>query len=346
MTRGIQYSIIVPVSRERELLKLVRSIETQDYDLSYVELVLVYDTPKEELTSDYVRIVSAVSTRPHPAAKRNLGAQIAGGHYLVFLDDDVALPSDWLRNATSILADNANSILNGPDFNQEEGWLAYLAEVLKNHPLAEGTGNRTPATDKEVSFLSVSLCNVVLSKELFTKLGGFNSDIHFTLDDTEFFFLAQLSNVTLLKSPRLSIEHKRPRLIVPYLKHRAQRRFWVGYHTLLFPQMFMRTNAFRLMMVSWLVLPLATWLIFVRPIEVLALFSTLHIALTLLTNVKHIGKIPGLVFCLPIAFLSVQAISWMAYTIGLLKGLLECRALYKLRASQFPRWEKASHEVG
>jgi len=95
-------SIIIPV---RTITPYVR--ETVDHILKQsekrLEIIIVTDQPEK---LEGTKIIA--SGEPTPAYKRNLGAKVAKGEILAFLDDDSYPAKDWLMSALSVFGESKN----------------------------------------------------------------------------------------------------------------------------------------------------------------------------------------------------------------------------------------------
>ena len=90
-------SIIIPTYNEEEYLPvLLKSIEKQSFT-DYEVIVADADSTDKtrEIAKDYGCIVTDGGL---PAVGRNNGAKIAKGEYLIFLDSDLELTDDYLRD--------------------------------------------------------------------------------------------------------------------------------------------------------------------------------------------------------------------------------------------------------
>jgi GT2 family glycosyltransferase len=174
-------SVVIPSFNTQDTLaKTLECLRGQDTDLD-IE-VMVIDCSEHELVKDIVSRFSGVlyehrAKRFNPGIGRNIGASLAKGELLVFIDADVQLSRDCLANAWRHYQ-NGCLILGGAlELNKatSHGLAAYLEHFFFNH---ESQRNH-PACDRN-NLSSAFMC---FDRKLFLQQGGF-SDIA-RMQDTE-----------------------------------------------------------------------------------------------------------------------------------------------------------------
>ena len=167
--------IICTLNEELYLPKLLQSIEGQE-GVKYE--ILVIDAGSNDATESVVNNFGKASKSPVQfvaaergiAKQRNLGATLATFDNLLFLDADVVLPSDFLKNAMLEIIDNQYLIAGTKIFAAETSntfrfiyWAyskTYLPIVRKFNTVLHG-------------------CSIFVTKDLHDKIGGFQSGITF-----------------------------------------------------------------------------------------------------------------------------------------------------------------------
>jgi glycosyltransferase involved in cell wall biosynthesis len=170
------FSVIIPTyNRPDSLLKMLGYIGNQKFE--QFEIIIVDDS-----STDNTKIVAQVGDpriqyfyrgkRLGVSSARNFGAQHATGNYFAFIDDDDKVTNNWLQDFYNLL--------NGSNYPE----LAYcaMARIDKSEHV-----NRTiyPADGK--FFELVIPGAFILSKELFSKVGGYDKRFNFG-ENTELFF--------------------------------------------------------------------------------------------------------------------------------------------------------------
>lgn len=169
------FSVIIPTYNRASLLKeALDSVFSQTF--SDYEVIVVDDGSTDEtleiLKSYGDKIQALTQKNSGPGAARNLGAEIAKGEYLAFLDsDDVWLP--WaLETASSAIIESdfpAMLILKHQDFNQYQDLIKIKEKaIIKPHIDFFGASKR-----EGYSILSCS--TTVIKNKDFQCAGGFSA---------------------------------------------------------------------------------------------------------------------------------------------------------------------------
>ncbi len=163
------FSIVIPtLNEEKYLPKLLKSLSKQT--LRDFEVIVVDGCSKDktvELALSYADKV--VVERSNIARARNIGARMSSGKYLIFLDADTFVEPKFLEKLMKVLASSkAKCIICRPEpanldlrgrLGYAFGWL--LAKLRLSPPCYMG---------------------LIMEKEAFKKLGGFNEDLAYGED--------------------------------------------------------------------------------------------------------------------------------------------------------------------
>src|SRR5659263_680161 len=95
-------SIIIPSSRNKDLISCLKSIYQQSF--KNFEVIVICDKTLEIPEYDNLKILQI--SELNPAYRRNLGVKYAQGEILAFVDDDAIAETDWLENAWKYLDKN------------------------------------------------------------------------------------------------------------------------------------------------------------------------------------------------------------------------------------------------
>lgn len=194
------FSIVITTFNRRSLLRTcLESLAAQRFDMSMCEVCIVDDGSSdgtavlldETVLPFECRIISIPNGGPSNA--RNVGARNVTGRFIVFLEDDVIVHDDWLRNAHRILQLDTIDVLEGRTIYQET-----KMDV------------RRFDNDEYLSFIP---CNLFIRRETFLKTGGYDLEFNspkenlYFRDDTELGFRLLEMKVRIKKSPELIVEH-------------------------------------------------------------------------------------------------------------------------------------------
>lgn len=165
------FSVIIPTYGRESLLRAIASVVSQEG--STAEVVVVADGALDTVTELLngarladIRVVSQPKTGA--SAARNLGAKIASGQWLIFLDDDDLLAEHALEAFAAQITQNVRAVTG-------------VAELLRTGvPEARVRCHlavRPSAAPGETRVLAGALA---VERSAFEKVGGFDSELRFS----------------------------------------------------------------------------------------------------------------------------------------------------------------------
>jgi len=175
-----QVSVVIPSYNAEALLpRTLDALKAQNFkqDIEVLVVDCSESTAVEKLCNEYDVGYHHETDRFNPGIGRNIGAKLAKGELLVFLDADVELESDAIANAWEYYALGHKAFGGALELNEQvdPSIASYLEHYFFNHESQAGR----PACSR--SNLSSAL--MVLKKDLFLDAGGFK-DIP-RMQDTE-----------------------------------------------------------------------------------------------------------------------------------------------------------------
>jgi glycosyltransferase involved in cell wall biosynthesis len=162
------------------------------------------------LTTDRTRILSVPEVSI--GAVRNAGARIAGGRFLLFIDSDCTIPSDYLTRLSDSLArtqaDSTGCRVYMPD---DAHWIPRVWHRI-----------HFPASSSDVKWLNSA--NVCVSREAFMAVEGFSETIE-TGEDAELGFKLHAHGYRQYQDLSLAVlHHRNPGSLIAFFK----KEYWRG----------------------------------------------------------------------------------------------------------------------
>lgn len=171
-------SVIIPVrNRPDDIAACLRSLRELDYPEDKLEIIVVDDASIDQ-TPDVVsrfpvRLLRLQQHRQAPYC-RNLAARQARGELLAFIDSDCLADSAWLRELVPAFKDKTLGAVGGivDSYSHENGLDRY--EKVKSSLRISSHFRRSEHNDP---FFYLPSCNLLVRRDLFLQLGGFNEEL-------------------------------------------------------------------------------------------------------------------------------------------------------------------------
>ena len=214
-------SVIMPTYNRKNLLEIILpQILNQDFEGEY-EVIVSDDGSSDdtgELISNFQKMYPNLKyikskERKGPAHARNRALNIAQGKLIVFIDSDIYVKKDFLKNHYEIQKENNfNVIVQGPVINTYN-WKEPWTEKFKL---------------RDISSAFFATGNVSVSKELLSVTGFFDENFTFYgWEDLELGIRLKKMGVKLVKSEKVMVWHLSvpPDLTnLPYLLNKERER--------------------------------------------------------------------------------------------------------------------------
>ena len=206
----MNYSIIVPVyNRPDEVSELLESLCSQT--VKNFEVIIVEDGSEKtckDVCDKYADILDLhyyYKDNSGPGQSRNYGAERANGKYLIVLDSDVVVPTDYLKAINEELEKEEVAAFGGPDA-AHESFTPVQKAISYSMTSFFTTGGIRGGKKKLDKFYPRSF-NMGIRRDVYMQLGGFTKmrfgeDIDFSYRIVETGYLPRLF-------PKAWVWHKR-----------------------------------------------------------------------------------------------------------------------------------------
>lgn len=201
------FSIIIPTFNRIDQLKLclksINNIHVTDF--SY-EIIVIDDSSTDSTTVYLSEIKENNFTflrnrSKGPSAARNMGAQKASGKYLVFLDDDCTVPSDWLIKYNNLLKTFTDCVIGGSVLDATGHPISRVMEFVTL--FHETDLNKISG---KAQFLTSN--NLLCDRSVFLQSGGFDESFGFAGgEDREFIYRLIANNTKVFFQSEIQIYH-------------------------------------------------------------------------------------------------------------------------------------------
>jgi mycofactocin system glycosyltransferase len=215
-------SIIIPVkNRPEEIRDCLTSLAGLDYPRDKVEVVVVDDGSTDDTASAAgafdVRLIRQPASRG-PSFCRNLGAKEASGEVLAFIDSDCTSDPLWLKQLIPYLAFDGIGAVGGyvRSYYNESALDKYEAVCSSLN-----MGSRIIFDREAQSSFYVPTCNLLVRKDVFDMLNGFNDSMHLG-EDVDFCWRMRKSGNFLVYVPTGAVAHKHRNEITKMLKRKYE----------------------------------------------------------------------------------------------------------------------------
>ena len=199
------FSIIIPVKITTDYLReTLKKLKKQSFK-SFEVLV----------------ITDKISISSNPSIKRNLGAKMAKGEYLAFLDDDSYPSTNWLKNSAKLFARNPNiAAVCGPCLTPPKDNIRQHASGLfwSSFIGSGGAGSYRNSAQKPRLVDDYPTVNLIVRKKDFQKIGGFNTKNWPGEDTVLCLDLTQKLKKQILYHPAIKVFHHRRAIVGPHLQ--------------------------------------------------------------------------------------------------------------------------------
>jgi mycofactocin system glycosyltransferase len=230
-------SIIIPVKdRAGELKRCLASLSRLNYPQEKLQVIVVDDGSSDDspLVARQFRamLVPSGGTGRGPAAARNVGASVASGEILAFIDSDCTASQVWLNDLIPAFNNPALAAVGG----QVDGMCSASAvdryESIMSS-LSLGSRERTGSGGSDTFYLPS--CNLLVRRSAFRSAGGFKDSMHVG-EDVDLTWRLRDNGWTISYLPKGNVLHEHRSSIRSFMSRRFDYGTSEGMLQLLHPR--------------------------------------------------------------------------------------------------------------
>lgn len=253
--KNCKFSVIIPAKQwNRHLDETITSLLKGSF--KDFEIIILPDSGEN---NPYPKTQVIPTGNVGPAKKRDMGAKIAEGEFLAFIDDDAYPSENWLKTVLSLFKDDNIAAVCGPGitppndnvFQKVSGWVSSTKIGM-----AANTYRFIPEKERFVD--DYPSMNLIIRKTDFNALGGFDTN-YWPGEDTKLCLdIVKILKKKIIYHPGVLVFHHRRPIFKEHLLQNGRYGLHRGYFAKILPE-----TSFRF---SYLPPPLFTIGFFIGPL--------------------------------------------------------------------------------
>jgi GT2 family glycosyltransferase len=214
-----EVSVIIPACNEAERTRdCLRSI-AEHYPARLAPEVIVVDNASRDGTSAYLAEASGIypwlrhvrsGTNEGFARACNRGASMSSARMLVFLDNDTLVGPQWLDKMLERGREGKVGIVGSklvyPDGTIQHAGIVFNAQAYPHH-VARFAPKADPSVSKTKEFSAVTGACLMIPRELFEAVGGFDPEYPLDYEDVDLCFKVRRKGLKVVYEPGSVVVH-------------------------------------------------------------------------------------------------------------------------------------------
>ena len=201
MSSDIKASIIIPNLNSPIIDKTINSLIEQDTDINFEIIVVGMD--KFNLIQSDINQVKFIKTKKPtpPAIARNMGASIAKGDFLFFIDADCIASPEWINNHLQVhQVVNRLSVVGGGVVFPNDNYWTLSDNISTFHEFM----THLPKQEKKM----LPSINLSIPKDIWDLTAGFNENYPYPAgEDSEFTLKIHTMKYPIIFEPDATVVH-------------------------------------------------------------------------------------------------------------------------------------------
>lgn len=317
--------IIIALNEENSLPILLNNIKNQNYDHSFIEVILV-DSMSNDKTklimndfrtnSDFKRVICDINPKIIQACGWNVALKHVTGEVIIRLDAHASIPFDFITK-------NINCLLQGHDIcgGKVKNFMADPSKWNEIVNLAEDSmfgGSIAAFRHQEKEGYVKTLAFSAYRKYVFDKVGFFNETLVRT-EDNEMHYRMRSSGFKFYYNPQIVSFRETRSSLSRLIKQKFANGYWIGKTFWICPRCLEKYHYVPLLFLLGIIL---TSFLYCIGFPVLGnIMWSLYWGLTVIMTIMAMSKCKNNLYlvALPVVFFTLH----VSYGLGTLKGILK-----------------------
>ncbi len=178
--------IITTKNEEKNIENCLESINRQNYPRDQIEIIVVDNSSTDRTKEIALKYTNLVFNKgPERSAQRNLGVEKSSGEYFIFLDADMILSENLIKDCVEKIQNNPEVIA------------CYISEIV----MGENFFSKVRRFERSFYDATVIDCARFIKKDAFLQVGGFDEDLTGPEDWDLDKKLRNIGRIDLIKTP-------------------------------------------------------------------------------------------------------------------------------------------------